>query len=75
LQDTARIYDQLMERLDYKAYVAQAGDWGHWVRKMDTRVWSGSADLVPENSGLAGTTRARQSTPICVQEHHQKAPN
>jgi pimeloyl-ACP methyl ester carboxylesterase len=47
LQDTARIYDQLMERLGYKAYVAQAGDWGHWVCNMETRVWSGSADLVP----------------------------
>ncbi|KAJ4346954.1 uncharacterized protein N0V89_010887 [Didymosphaeria variabile] len=31
LQDTARIYDQLMKRLGYKSYVAQAGDWGHWV--------------------------------------------
>lgn len=31
LQDTARIYDQLMKRLGYDAYAAQAGDWGHWV--------------------------------------------
>ncbi|KAF1979547.1 alpha/beta-hydrolase [Bimuria novae-zelandiae CBS 107.79] len=31
LQDTARIYDVLMKRLGYKTYVAQAGDWGHWV--------------------------------------------
>ncbi|KAF2115397.1 Alpha/Beta hydrolase protein [Lophiotrema nucula] len=31
LQDTARIYDELMKRLGYKEYVAQAGDWGHWV--------------------------------------------
>lgn len=36
LQDTARIYDELMKRLGYKSYVAQAGDWGHWVRKPDT---------------------------------------
>jgi hypothetical protein len=31
LQDTARIYDVLMKRLGYTTYVAQAGDWGHWV--------------------------------------------
>ncbi|KAF2011994.1 alpha/beta-hydrolase [Aaosphaeria arxii CBS 175.79] len=31
LQDTARIYDELMRRLGYDTYVAQAGDWGHWV--------------------------------------------
>lgn len=31
LQDTARIFDQLMQRLGYKTYVAQGGDWGHWV--------------------------------------------
>jgi hypothetical protein len=31
LQDTARIYDVLMRRLGYNSYVAQAGDWGHWV--------------------------------------------
>lgn len=31
LQDTARIYDVLMKRLGYTEYVAQAGDWGHWV--------------------------------------------
>lgn len=31
LQDTARIYDTLMKRLGYESYVAQAGDWGHWV--------------------------------------------
>ena len=31
LQDTARVYDELMRRLGYRAYVAQAGDWGHWV--------------------------------------------
>ena len=31
LQDTARIYDALMKRLGYTSYVAQAGDWGHWV--------------------------------------------
>lgn len=31
LQDTARIYDVLMKRLGYERYVAQAGDWGHWV--------------------------------------------
>ncbi|KAI0394736.1 Alpha/Beta hydrolase protein [Xylariaceae sp. FL0594] len=32
LQDTARIFDTLMhERLGYGSYVAQGGDWGHWV--------------------------------------------
>ncbi|OAG11310.1 alpha/beta-hydrolase [Paraphaeosphaeria sporulosa] len=31
LQDTARVYDTLMQSLGYKTYVAQAGDWGHWV--------------------------------------------
>jgi hypothetical protein len=31
LQDTARIYDELMKRLGYNQYAAQAGDWGHWV--------------------------------------------
>jgi hypothetical protein len=31
LQDTARIYDTLMKRLGYPSYVAQGGDWGHWV--------------------------------------------
>lgn len=31
LQDTARIFDELMQRLGYKSYVAQGGDWGHWV--------------------------------------------
>jgi hypothetical protein len=37
LQDTARIYDELMKRLGYDSYVAQAGDWGHWViRELST---------------------------------------
>ncbi|KAJ9669704.1 hypothetical protein H2201_000088 [Coniosporium apollinis] len=31
LQDTARVFDQLMKRLGYDKYVAQGGDWGHWV--------------------------------------------
>ncbi|KAH3920305.1 hypothetical protein HBI56_068190 [Parastagonospora nodorum] len=31
LQDTAGMYDTLMKRLGYDSYVAQAGDWGHWV--------------------------------------------
>lgn len=31
LQDTARVFDALMKRLGYNQYVAQAGDWGHWV--------------------------------------------
>lgn len=31
LQDTARIFDKLMQRLGYNKYVAQGGDWGHWV--------------------------------------------
>jgi pimeloyl-ACP methyl ester carboxylesterase len=31
LQDTAGMYDELMQRLGYTSYVAQAGDWGHWV--------------------------------------------
>ncbi|KAF2083691.1 alpha/beta-hydrolase [Saccharata proteae CBS 121410] len=31
LQDTARIFDALMQRLGYTSYVAQGGDWGHWV--------------------------------------------
>jgi hypothetical protein len=31
LQDTAGMYDELMKRLGYTSYVAQAGDWGHWV--------------------------------------------
>ncbi|KAF2676816.1 alpha/beta-hydrolase [Lentithecium fluviatile CBS 122367] len=31
LVDTAHIYDVLMKRLGYSAYVALAGDWGHWV--------------------------------------------
>ncbi|CAN9248993.1 unnamed protein product [Alternaria alternata] len=31
LQDTARLFDELMKRLGYTSYAAQAGDWGHWV--------------------------------------------
>ncbi|KAL5395653.1 hypothetical protein PMIN06_005423 [Paraphaeosphaeria minitans] len=31
LQNTARVYDRLMENLGYETYLAQAGDWGHWV--------------------------------------------
>lgn len=31
LQDTARIFDTLMQRLGYTTYAAQGGDWGHWV--------------------------------------------
>lgn len=31
LQDTARIFDQLMKRLGYKTYMVQCGDWGHWI--------------------------------------------
>jgi pimeloyl-ACP methyl ester carboxylesterase len=31
LQNTAGMYDTLMKRLGYESYVAQAGDWGHWV--------------------------------------------
>ncbi|KAF2136977.1 uncharacterized protein K452DRAFT_236661 [Aplosporella prunicola CBS 121167] len=31
LQDTARVYDALMQRLGYSSYCAQGGDWGHWV--------------------------------------------
>ncbi|KAF2202041.1 alpha/beta-hydrolase [Delitschia confertaspora ATCC 74209] len=31
LQDTARVYDTLLKRLGYTSYVAQAGDWGHYV--------------------------------------------
>jgi pimeloyl-ACP methyl ester carboxylesterase len=31
LQDTAGMYDKLMKSLGYTSYVAQAGDWGHWV--------------------------------------------
>lgn len=42
LQDTARIYDALMHRLGYTTYVAQAGDWGHWVvRELGTGRYSG----------------------------------
>ncbi|KAI0022439.1 Alpha/Beta hydrolase protein [Xylariomycetidae sp. FL0641] len=31
LQETARIFDTLMARVGYSRYVAQGGDWGHWV--------------------------------------------
>lgn len=31
LQDTARVFDQLMQDLGYNEYVAAGGDWGHWV--------------------------------------------
>lgn len=31
LQDTARIFDQLMKRLGYQEYMFQGGDWGHFV--------------------------------------------
>lgn len=31
LQDSARIFDKLMQRLGYKTYTAHGGDWGHWV--------------------------------------------
>ncbi|KAK9770087.1 putative Alpha/Beta hydrolase protein [Seiridium cardinale] len=33
LQDTARIFDKLMRGLGYQTYVAQGGDWGHWVMR------------------------------------------
>jgi len=31
LQDTARIFHKLMQRLGYHEYAVQTGDWGHWV--------------------------------------------
>lgn len=31
VQDTARIFDKLMQGLGYQTYVTQAGDWGHFV--------------------------------------------
>ena len=31
LQDTAKMYDQLMKRLGYQTYTVQCGDWGHYI--------------------------------------------
>lgn len=31
LQDTARVFHKLMQRLGYNEFAVQAGDWGHWV--------------------------------------------
>ncbi|KAI0484866.1 Alpha/Beta hydrolase protein [Xylariaceae sp. FL0804] len=31
LQNTAQIFDTLMMRLGYRSYVAQGGDWGHFI--------------------------------------------
>ena len=33
MKDTARILDELMQRLGYKEYVVQAGDWGAMVAR------------------------------------------
>jgi pimeloyl-ACP methyl ester carboxylesterase len=33
LQDTARLYDKLMNSLGYSSYVAQAGDWGMFIAR------------------------------------------
>lgn len=31
LQQTARLFHKLMQRLGYPQYCVQAGDWGHWI--------------------------------------------
>ncbi|OQO12941.1 hypothetical protein B0A48_02405 [Cryoendolithus antarcticus] len=38
LQDTARVFDQLMKRLGYSEYMMQGGDWSHWIgREMGSK--------------------------------------
>jgi len=31
LQDTARIYNDMMKKLGYSQYMFQGGDWAHWI--------------------------------------------
>lgn len=50
LQDTARVFDKLMLRLGYDAYVAQGGDWGHWVvRELGSSRYSGRCRVIHTN--------------------------
>lgn len=49
LQDTARIFDQLMKKLGYHTYMVQCGDWGHFVgRELGAR-YTDSCKLIHFN--------------------------
>lgn len=41
LQDTAAVFDNLMQRLGYMRYMFQGGDWAHWIgRELGSRYTS-----------------------------------
>ena len=49
LQDTARIFHTLMQRLGYNKFCVQTGDWGHWVGRELAANYSESCKVVHFN--------------------------
>lgn len=49
LQDTARVFDQLMKKLGYQEYMVQCGDWGHFVGRELASKYTDSCKLVHFN--------------------------
>jgi hypothetical protein len=49
LQDTARLFDQLMKRLGYEEYMMQGGDWSHWIGREMGSKFTDSCKLVHFN--------------------------
>ncbi|OJJ79309.1 epoxide hydrolase family protein [Aspergillus glaucus CBS 516.65] len=49
LQDTARVFDQLMKKLGYQEYMVQCGDWGHFVGRELASKYTDSCKLLHFN--------------------------
>ncbi|KAL3472073.1 Alpha/Beta hydrolase protein [Aspergillus californicus] len=59
LQDTARIFDQLMKKLGYHEYMIQCGDWGHFS---ESTVAGRVDDWLENHLGYAICMRTRPHT-------------